>query len=330
MIESWSRSLEEIKQINIHLSIDSYKSKSPNAIQVETKTKEEYNTLIFSLVMVVALMLCGLVFNELTSSNIIELDAGAYVISAIIGSATIYISKLKDKPKDETHPFGYAGFVPILNLIRSFMIIVICFQGIIGAVSDIYRGPQMTNHSMLFFYAVITFVVNVISFSITWKTGKRIHSALLMTDALEWRIDTILNISILGAIAISFGLQFSSYHIYSDYIDPVFTIFLSVFMSYSPIRLFSENLKLLSISTVDMELKTTIENAFHLHDPKLQEFHPKFVVLHMGGVLWVELELKTKDVNLNMEEYDRVRHNGELILANVTEDYRLSIRLIRS
>lgn len=116
----------------------------------QNKSKIEYNALIFSLCSIVALMITSLIFNKLTESNIIEVDAGSYVISAIIGLITIYISKLKTKPKNENHPLGFSGYVPILNLIRSFMVILICIKAIGESLGSIFSGPEKTDHTIMF------------------------------------------------------------------------------------------------------------------------------------------------------------------------------------
>lgn len=294
---------------------------------VDAKNKKEYNTLLFSLIMVIALMICGLVFNELTDSNIVELDAGAYVISSIIGIASLYISKLKDKPKDASHPLGYSGFVPVLNLIRSFMIVLICLKGIGESLGSLIHGPSPSNHKLLFIYAIITLIFNVISFFITHVASKRLKSDILKTDALEWKIDTGYNISILGAIFISYFLKFTSYDGLSNYVDPVFTIVLSVAMAYSPVLLFSEQIRLLSISTVDEGLHTQVITSFHKEYPHIELYQPEFTILQVGGVLWVDLELRLqKEQHLARKDYEEIKTAGEYILNAITSEYRLSFR----
>ena len=83
--------------------------------------QSERTCLIISLIFVLLLMVWGLVFSELTTSNIIEVDAAAYVISGIISLVTIFVSRLQEKPKSDDYPLGYSGFIPILNLIRNLM-----------------------------------------------------------------------------------------------------------------------------------------------------------------------------------------------------------------
>jgi len=289
------------------------------------KSKSEFNTLQFSFYTIIALMICSLVFNELTDSNIIEVGAGEYVISAIIGLVTIYISKLKDKPKDDNHPLGFSGYVPILNLIRSFMIILICIKAIGESLGDIYSGPSVTNHTIMFSYATLTLVFNSVAYFIINKKAKQLDSALLKTDALEWKTDIAFNISILLAVLLSYTLKFTPYKEFADYVDPVFCIIFSIAMSYYPVLLFSENVKLLSVSSIDSELQSKIIQSFNEKLTMIKHYNPKFTVLHVGGVLWVNIELDIPETDVNIsKDYIQIEKAGVEILNEITPDHKIS------
>ena len=289
------------------------------------KNKIEYNALLFSFYTIVTLMVCSLIFNELTESNIIEVDAGSYVISAIIGLITIYISKLKDKPKDEDHPLGFSGYVPILNLIRSFMIILICVKAIGESLGSIFSGPAHTNHTIMFSYAVVTLFFNVCAYIVINNKGKKIDSALLKIDAIDWKTDVFFNFSIILAVLVSYGLQFTSYKIYSDYVDPVFCIIFSIALAYYPIVLFSENIKILAVTSIDKAMQAQIIQSFHDRIHVIKKYDPAFTVIHIGGVLWVNIELnvRQKDEPISLD-YFAIKNIGETILNEITPDNKIS------
>ncbi len=292
---------------------------------VANNSKIEYHSLLFSFYIVVALMICSLIFNELTESNIIEVDAGSYVISAIIGLVTIYISRLKEKPKDENHPLGFAGYVPVLNLIRSFMVILICIKAIGESLGSIFSGPEPTAHGIMFLYALVTLFFNLLAYIVINSRGKKIGSALLKTDALDWKTDIFFNLSIVLAVAFSYCLQFTVYKAYADYVDPVFCIIFSIAMAYYPIVLFSENVKLLSVSSIDKELQTKIIQAFNEKITHIDKYAPVFTVLQVGGVLWVNIELFVHEDDEPIAlDYLVIRTKGEEILNEITPDNKIS------
>lgn len=291
----------------------------------QNNSKIEYNALQFSFYTIIALMICSLVFNELTESNIIEVDAGSYVISAIIGLVTIYISKLKNRPKDENHPLGFSGYVPVLNLMRSFMIILICIKAIAESVGSIISGPDPTNHGIMFSYAAITLFFNVTAYIVINSKGKKTDSALLKTDALDWKTDIVFNFSIIFAVFVSYGLQFTPYKAYVDYVDPVFCIIFSIAMAYYPIALFSENINILAVTSVDKKMQEQIIQSFKDRISVIQKYNPVFTVIHVGGVLWVNIEMNVllKDEPI-APDYLVIKTIGESILNEITPDNKIS------
>lgn len=292
---------------------------------IQNKSKTEYNALKFSFCIIIALMICSLIFNEFTESNIIEVDAGSYVISAIIGLITIYISKLQEKPKDENHPLGFSGYVPVLNLIRSFMVILICIKAIGESLGSIFSGPDPTDHGIMFAYAIVTLLFNVAAYVVINSKGKKIDSALLKTDALDWKTDIVFNFSIILAVFVSYGLQFTPYKAYSDYVDPVFCIIFSIAMAYYPIVLFSENIKILAVTSVDKGLQEQIIKSFNERIDVIQKYQPAFTVLHVGGVLWVNIEMNVhpKDEPV-APDYVVIKSTGEAILNEITPENKIS------
>ncbi|WP_018343082.1 cation transporter [Cytophaga aurantiaca] len=291
----------------------------------QNKSKTEYQALQFSLYTIVALMICSLIFNELTESNIIEVDAGSYVISGIIGLITIYISKLQTRPKDENHPLGFSGYVPVLNLIRSFMVILICIKAIGESIGSIVSGPEPTDHTIMFSYAAVTLFFNVCAYIYVNRQGKKIDSALLKTDALDWKTDIVFNFSIILAVCVSYGLQFTTYKTYADYVDPVFCIIFSIAMAYYPIVLFSENIKILAVTSIDKETQTQIIQSFHDRIDVIQKYSPAFTVIHVGGVLWVNIELNVRQEDEPIAlDYLAIKNTGESILNEITPDNKIS------
>ena len=210
----------------------------------------ERSTLIVSLTFVLVLMVWGLVFSELTTSNIIEIDAAAYIISGIIGLVTIFVSRLQEKPSSDKHPLGYSGFIPILNMIRNLMIIEICINAISSSIGTLAKDPP-PEHATLFLYASVTLLFNLSCAIYTHKAAKRLNSPLLKTDALEWRLDTVSNISILCAFSLAFILDHIGYAAHAAYVDPIVCIFFSIYMCISPSKLFFENMQILSVGSVD-------------------------------------------------------------------------------
>ena len=289
---------------------------------------EEQKKLKISLVMVLTLMVWGLVFNELTTSNIVKLDAGSYIISGLIGIITIYVSRLQDKPSNQSHPLGYSAFIPILNLIRSFMIILICLKAIGESIGSIASGPIETDHTIVFIYAGVTLILNGIAYAFIQKSAVRTQSTLLKVDALEWKIDIFNNVCILFSFAVSWALTYFGYTALANHVDPVFCILLSIGMSISPIKMFTENIRKLSVRSIDEPIQKIIITRFHQQIPHIKNFTPNFAAIDLSGILVVDVQLYLTDKeNWSHHFLDEWAVAGKTILSEINPNHHLIFSL---
>lgn len=286
----------------------------------------ERKHLKISLAFVITLMIWGLVFNELTDSNIVELDAGSYVISGIIGLITIYVSRLQERPETDTHPLGYSGFVPILNLIRNLMIILIAIKAIGESIGSLASGPPVPEHGVLFLYAGVTLLLNTSCFIYLKRVSGKLKSDLLRTDALEWKIDTVSNVSILAAFGLSYALEKIGYDLASHYIDPVVCILFSVYMCWGPGQLFIENVQQLSVTSIDKKTQDVLISKISQAHPLLSANLTHFTVVNIAGVLWVNLEIET-DNKFETQELMHAAACCQKILDEVSPKNKLSYQL---
>lgn len=285
----------------------------------------ERKSLKISLVLVLVLMVWGAVFNAITDSNIVELDAGAYVISGIIGLITIYVSRLQERPRTTTHPLGYSGFIPILNLIRNLMVILICIKAISESIGAILSGPSPDEHATLFLYAGMTFLINAASYFYMNRNARRLNSTLLKTDALEWKLDTFSNISILAAFALAYGLEYTGHAKLSAYVDPVICILLSVYMCIAPGKLFFENVQLLSVSSVDRETQEMLIGKFRQASPFFTTYPTHFTILNVAGIYWTNFEVKKpENATISLEQLTEAAKVCQAIMDETHPKNKLS------
>ncbi len=291
--------------------------------------KTEQNILKFSLALVILLMIWGLIFTEITNSNIITLDAGSYIISGLLGLITLYISSLQNRPSDRKHPLGYAGFVPILNMMRSFMILLICLKSISASIGDFINGPEEIIHANVFLYAGITLFINCVAYFVILRAARSSGSVILRIDALEWKFDIFFNISVLISFGISYLFRYHGYNALANHTDPVFCTLLSIAMCFPVVKLFGENLRKLSIRSVDAETYKRIRHRFSQEFPSYKDWNPQMTTIDMSGILWVELQFDERTLSsMELPDWHSVEQKGKEILSEITEHHHLSFRLV--
>ena len=108
--------------------------------------KHEHIALIISCCSGIILLLWCSWFAYNTNSLIINLDANAYIIASIVDLITLGVSLIQKKKKTKTHPMGYGGYIPLINLLRSCLLFFICIQSFLDAVNSFAHSISHDSH----------------------------------------------------------------------------------------------------------------------------------------------------------------------------------------
>ena len=76
----------------------------------------ERRSIIISIVASTSFGVLGVVISIASNSGAVFLDGLFSLTFGIVGLLTLYVSQLVSRPKDDSYPFGYATFEPMLNL----------------------------------------------------------------------------------------------------------------------------------------------------------------------------------------------------------------------
>lgn len=251
----------------------------------------EKRTLRWTLTGTLLLMIWSIGFSLFTDSNIIELDAASYAISGIIGIVTLYVSAITQREANEKYPLGFYGFVPILILLRSLMIILICLDSIVESIEAIIHEPEAENSWLLIYYSIGAFIINACIYFIVKQNQKKAASELLKAEETEWRIDLLFTVSIfISFVGIAVLHQYGFTKL-AAYIDPSICLLLSIYMCKEPILLFKENMDTLSVTSVEKELQDKIIERIERDIPRLKEIPCTYRLVRVAGVLWLDLEM---------------------------------------
>lgn len=203
----------------------------------------EIRTLIVGFAAVVLLTVWSLGFAMVTNSNIIELEANAFVAAVLIDGMALYLVyglRKSDGRLDEKR------YVPLLNLMRSLLLIVVCINAFVSSVNNLFYPDPMDDFALLFIYIGGLVVVNLILFVYVRRVATAIQSEFLKTDALEWRIDLTFNCGVVAIFGLSYFLKNFCNHALLLYFDPVVCMVLAPYLVVEPVRILKRNFKILT------------------------------------------------------------------------------------
>ena len=162
----------------------------------------------------------GLGVALLSGSEAALLDGVFSFISFVITILTLFVSRWLRRPADETYPFGYAVYEPILNLVKGPLIAVVCAVALASAVSAILGGGRTVPAGIITIYAVVAGVGCLAIGALMQRYARETGSPLVELDAKNWLIDGLIS----GAVALAFGIVFliedTEYAWFIPYADP--------------------------------------------------------------------------------------------------------------
>ena len=125
--------------------------------------------------------------------------------SNVIGLAGIYLAA---QPADEDHPYGHRKAETMTALIIASFLILTTWELIQSAVERL-RNPALIQAEVnVWSFGALLFSI-VVHLTVVWyelRAGRRLHSDVLVADALHTRADILISLTVIGGlIAVRLG-----------------------------------------------------------------------------------------------------------------------------
>jgi cation diffusion facilitator family transporter len=156
--------------------------------------------LVANIVVVVVKFVVGIKTNSLAVFG----DALQSSVDAANNLVAIFMVRVAAKAPDEEHPYGHAKFETLGALLIALLLALSIFELVRGAISRLITGTPVVNvSSTALALLVFTLVINI---GVVWfetRAGRRLHSDLLLADALHTRTDVFITLGVLAGLALA-------------------------------------------------------------------------------------------------------------------------------
>lgn len=202
----------------------------------------------------------GTAFGLWLNSSAILLDGLFNWISFVMALVSIKVARMIARPADDAFPFGYAGFEPMVNLVKSLLVIGVSGFALFGAIKTMLAGGRELQAGWGVVYAAVA-VTGCFSVSLYQRrVAGQTHSPLVEVDAKNW----FINGAISSAVGLAFGaatvLKGGSFDAVVPYIDSALVVVLVALTISIPVLMARGALKELLGYAPPEELRT------HVHE----------------------------------------------------------------
>ncbi len=233
-----------------------------------------------SIIKIIAIIITG---SLSVLSEAVDTIIDIFFISLVLSS--IYQGQ---KPPDYEHMYGHQKIDSVGGLIQGIILINIYILLIFNATQVLINSSfQINNPGTGFYLIIISFLVNIIFSRVLIWQGRKNQSISLEVQGLNLFQDSLRAIIILISLFIATFLKIK-------YLDPIFSIIISIWVVFSAAKLSYHGIKhLIDVNPV---------NAIILEELRLNIFHLEYVngvqdlrVRASGNKLFFEIYLSVED-----------------------------------
>lgn len=233
--------------------------------------------------------------------TLIKLGAGFFghssaLIADAIHSFSDFVSdiavltglKLAGKPKDSSHHFGHGKFETLTTLAITLTLFfaggLMIYQSITG-LTDFFSGTEKAAPRLITLWvAIISILVKEALFQFTLRSGKKISSDALITNAWHHRTDAFSSIAVSVGIAGSIFLG-PNWRM----LDPITALLISVIVIRFAVKIFISAIDELADASLDepinqeiLKTVSAVPGAIFPHDMKTRKIGPNYAIdLHI-------------------------------------------------
>ncbi|PPS45590.1 cation diffusion facilitator family transporter [Chroococcidiopsis sp. TS-821] len=203
----------------------------------------------------------GVVFGLISESNAIILDGIASAISLISTWLSVIASRLVLKPENERFQFGYRHIEPLVNFVRSLIVVAVSLYAVLTAVVQIRQGGRSITDGWVLAYALVTLMVSALIYTYQMRYVARTGSTSIRLEAQEWWIDCLSSLGILAGYGVALWLEQRGFMRIAALIDPILVFSIVAITLPFPVKTLHQNLLDILLIAPDEEIQQKIRST---------------------------------------------------------------------
>ena len=251
----------------------------------------------------------GIAWGWAINSEMISFDGLYSLISLGLALFALIATNFINKKDFKNYPFGKSTLEPIIVIIKSIVLLIMCLISLFSAITQVLNGGNNVEEGFAWGYALIS------SIGCTWvylymkKSSKNINSEIVNAESNQWLMDAMLSVGVLVGFVISIFLKHIGLATLSKYVDPGMVILSSSIFLKMPITSTIEAFKELINSTADDEINGDIRNLVKEIEMEYELEDSVARVAKVGRELRIEIDFIVSNNSKikSVEDMDKVR-----------------------
>ena len=274
----------------------------------------------------------GLAWGLGLNSEMLFFDGLYSLISLLLSLLAIFICSYMDKNDKINFPFGKETLRPIVVIIKSTVLILMCSISLINSLKTIFLGGNSIEISFAILYTIISIIGWGSIYLYMYVSSKKINSDILKAESNQWLMDGLISLGVFIGFILVLILKRTSLSFLCNYIDPLMVIISSSLFLKFPITSLCNSFKEVirgkaSDDIYDQITKVVkdIENEYSISESVTR-------VSKIGNMLRIEIDfILSKHSKIDtIEEMDKIRDRVEYSTNTINLKKWLNISFTRN
>jgi len=286
----------------------------------------EQKSIYVSFFTTLAMSIFGIGFGIFIQSDAVMLDGFFNVVNCLMAAASLWITWLTQKSENQSFNFGYAGFVPVLNLSKGLLVFGISLFAFTGSLMALFHGGTEAKTGIAVVYAAIAATVCLIVALIQKQWAKKTNSPIVKVDAQNWLINGMISLAVGVSFSIATFLASTPLKWLVPYSDPTIVLILVCIAFPIPVMVILTNLKQLMLGAASPAIQTKIKAIVQEAIANFPYAKYALRMTEVGQVIYVHFYWLLPDSQQQIPLSDLDQFRGEMIkvisqeLPNITVD----------
>ncbi|WP_159084370.1 cation diffusion facilitator family transporter [Dongshaea marina] len=262
---------------------------------------------IVSIVFAAVISGAGIIIGILISSEAVLFDGVYSLISVLLSMLSLVVNNIISRPESKKFQFGHALFEPLVVLIKSLVMIIICVYALSGAIITIINGGNDASALSAVFY---TFLATI---GCLWCWGyicrAKLETPLAEAEKKQWFMDFIISFGLCIGFVVALILEHLQMLSVVRYVDPAIVVIISIYFIYVPSRLTYGALRELLMAAPEPQLNKSVKRIVGQVKCDLEFSDTVIRIAKVGRELNTEITFVLADSHtlVEMERLDMIR-----------------------
>lgn len=286
-----------------------------------SKSKKEKKAMTVSLYANLLFVVIELVMAVYTGSQAVLLDGVYDGVEFVMLLPSVFLIPFLYKPSNEKYPFGHMQMETVFLVIKGITMISVTVGLITNSINILFHGGRKVDFGIIAWFELFACVLGIVVTIYLKQKNKAMNSPLVTVEMQGWQMDCTISLGMTLAFLLPELVPFAWMGKLQPYLDPLFTVVLSIIMLPIPIQTVYTGIRDLLLISPEEETVTEIKEIVEpiILESKCTDIY--YDIVRTGRKLWISAYITLNKDELSVRRFKMLQTRCIAALADKYTDF---------